>query len=218
MSKVVLRGEMKEVGLRSIKMMALIVKYELWAEAIKKNRDVKLYLHWSAGHYKQFSNAYHIQIDRDGAYYVQAGSDFAAVLDGTYMRNNGSIAIALCCAAGATTDDLGDCPPTKMQIEAMARVVAVLSDVLDLTIDRLRVMTHGEAADNEDGVYPPYEDNGQPDGMYGPKHSCERWDLEYLGTPDSPRFDPYGSRGGDILRGKAAWYRKTYPDGVEKHF
>ncbi len=46
--------------------------------------------------------------------------------------------------------------------------------------------------------------------MYGPKHDCERWDLEFLGTPDSPAYNPWatnGSRGGDVLRGKANWYR-----------
>ena len=36
-------------------------------------------------------------------------------------------------------------------------------------------------------------------------------DLEYLGTDESPRYNPWakdGSRGGDILRGKANWYRQ----------
>ena len=62
------------------------------------------------------------------------------------------------------------------------------------------VLTHGEAADNEDGMY--------PHAPYGPKANCERWDLEYLGTEESPSFAPWaqGKRGGDILRGKAIWY------------
>ena len=84
----------------------------------------------------------------------------------------------------------------------MAQVIAVLADALWLTIDKRHVMTHGEAADNEDGLYPC-----EP---YGPKNGCERWDLEFLGTSESPRYNPYaddGTRGGDILRGKANWYR-----------
>ena len=66
-------------------------------------------------------------------------------------------------------------------------------------------MTHGEAADNEDGIY-PYD-------PYGPKNGCERWDLEYLGTMESPKYHPWaddGMRGGDVLRGKANWYRKVW--------
>ncbi|MDY6053320.1 MAG: N-acetylmuramoyl-L-alanine amidase, partial [Anaerovibrio sp.] len=45
---------------------------------------------------------------------------------------------------------------------------------------------------------------------YGPKNGCERWDLEYLGTEESPKYNPRatdGSRGGDVFRGKANWYR-----------
>ena len=41
----------------------------------------------------------------------------------------------------------------------------------------------------------------------------KNWDLEYLGTPESPSFNPWatdGSRGGDVLRGKANWYRATW--------
>ena len=68
-------------------------------------------------------------------------------------------------------------------------------------------MTHGEAADNEDGEE-LHED-------YGPKSTCERWDLEYLGCCGSETYNPYatdGSRGGDILRGKANWYRNHWEE------
>ena len=84
----------------------------------------------------------------------------------------------------------------------MAQVVVAVADGLWLNIDKNHVLTHGEAADNEDGIY--------PHDPYGPKSTCERWDLEYLGTSESPSFNPYatdGSRGGDVLRGKANWYR-----------
>ena len=38
-----------------------------------------------------------------------------------------------------------------------------------------------------------------------------RGDLEYLGTEECPAFRPWatdGTRGGDILRGKAQYYRE----------
>jgi len=42
--------------------------------------------------------------------------------------------------------------------------------------------------------------------------------LEFLGTPESPVYDPYGKkgyrRGGDVIRGKANWYRKAGIKGV----
>ena len=80
--------------------------------------------------------------------------------------------------------------------------VTALADGLWLTIDIERIMTHGEAADNADGVC--------AHAPYGPKSTCERWDLEYLGTAESPVFTPWakdGTRGGDVLRGKAQYYR-----------
>lgn len=102
------------------------------------------------------------------------------------------------------TADLGDYPPTAAQIEAMAQVVAVLAKALWLTIDRDRVLTHAEAADNVDGLLPVGDE-------YGPQTTCERWDLQYLGTDESPQWttdydDPW--TGGNIIRGKAIWYRQ----------
>ena len=58
---------------------------------------------------------------------------------------------------------------------------------------------------NEDGDESTYG----AEACYGP-HSdkLERWDLEFLGTDESPKYDPDGEmRGGDVLRGKAIWYQ-----------
>lgn len=202
---------MRKVTLKELKNLALESKAQLWRQAKALHRDVKLYLHWSAGHYGQFFDDYHINIDANGDIYA-AIDDLADLKNHTYLRNTGSVGITLACCAGASSNDLGDEPPTKEQIESMARVIAVLADALDLTIDIDRVMTHGEAADNADGIYPNYEYNGHPNGMYGPKHGCERWDLTILQNGDT-----WGS-GGDILRGKANWYRKEYADGVEHDY
>ena len=196
-------------NLSDIKQYALNSKYGLWEDAKAYGRDVKIYLHWSAGKYESVFSDYHINILGDGRIWV-ATTNFAEVLNHTYMRNTGSVGVSLCCAYNANTNNLGSYAPTAKQIEIMSQVTCVLADALDLTIDKYRVMTHGEAADNEDGLNPGYESNGYPQGKYGPKNSVERWDLEFLGTSESPKYNPWatdGSRGGDVLRGKANWYR-----------
>lgn len=192
---------MRQVTLEELKDMADNCRESIWAQAQTYGREPKIYLHWTAGHYGQYYlNDYHIAIDYDGSIYVE--HDLDEVLAHTYHRNSGAVGITLACCVGATSDDLGSEPPTAAQIEVMAQVIATVADGLWLTIDKDHVMTHGEAADNEDGIY--------PHDPYGPKSTCERWDLEYLGTGESPSFNPYatdGSRGGDVLRGKANWYR-----------
>lgn len=191
---------MRRITLEELKDMVGSYRESIWEQARAYGREPKIYLHWTAGHYGQYYlNDYHIAIDYDGSIYVDNALD--EVLAHTYHRNSGAVGITLACCVGATSDDLGSEPPTNDQIEVMAQVIAVVADGLWLTIDKDHVMTHGEAADNEDGIY-------QHD-PYGPKSTCERWDLEYLGTSESPSFNPYatdGSRGGDVLRGKAIWY------------
>ena len=216
-SHVVSRENMTKVTLKELKSMAYEAKESLWNAANRYDRDVKLYLHWTAGRYGQFWDDYHVQIDADGSIYVQDGVSLADILEGTWKRNTGSIALTLLgCFDATTRDGLGSNPPTGAQIESMSMAVSVLANALDLTIDKARVMTHGEAGDNEDGYYGAYGEGDE----YGPKTTCERWDLEYLMTPDSPEFNPWcdGTRGGDAIRGKANWYSNTYPDGVENHF
>ena len=192
---------MKQVTVEEIREMAENCRESIWEQAQAYGREPKIYLHWTAGHYGQYYlNDYHIAIDADGSIYVD--HDFDEVLAHTYHRNSGAVGITLACCVGATSDDLGSEPPTNAQIEAMTQVIVAVADGLWLTIDKNHVLTHGEAADNEDGIY--------PHDPYGPKSTCERWDLEYLGTGESPSFNPYatdGSRGGDVLRGKANWYR-----------
>lgn len=192
---------MKQVTVEEIREMAENCRESIWEQAQAYGREPKIYLHWTAGHYGQYYlNDYHIAIDADGSIYVD--HDFDEVLAHTYHRNSGAVGITLACCVGATSDDLGSEPPTDAQIEDMAQVIVAVADGLWLTIDKNHVLTHGEAADNEDGIY--------PHDPYGPKSTCERWDLEYLGTGESPSFNPYatdGSRGGDVLRGKANWYR-----------
>jgi hypothetical protein len=190
--------------------MASDARESIWAQAESYGREPKIYLHWTAGHYGQYYlNDYHVAIDYDGKIYVDSPLD--EVLAHTWKRNSGSVGITLACCVGATSEDLGDEPPTNAQIEAMAQAICAVADGLWLTIDINHVMTHGEAADNVDGIYPH-----EP---YGCLSTVERWDLQYLGTEESPCFirdydDP--RTGGNVLRGKAQWYRNLWNGNSDK--
>lgn len=184
---------MREVTLQELKQIARSSYADLWAAARSLGRDVKLYCHWTGGHHNQLFGDYHVSITGDGRVYVST-DDLSDVKSATYMRNTGSVAITLCCAYGAIgPDNLGPEPPTEIQLNALAQVVCVLADALDLTIDVNRVMTHAEAADNADGLY-MHDD-------YGPDSTCERWDLWVLREGEEP------GTGGDQIRGNANWYR-----------
>lgn len=205
MSAVLTAARMTRVAVRDLARLGAAYRLALHYAALRCARETKMYLHWTAGHYGQFFEDYHVQIDADGTLYMIGDGALDRPCAATYLRNSGSVSIALLCAYGATTADLGDEPPTGAQIEAAAQAAAALADGLWLTIDKERIMTHGEAADNEDGVY--------AHAPYGPRSTCERWDLEYLGTAESPAFRPRaedGTRGGDVLRGKAAFYREVW--------
>lgn len=192
MSRIVTIEELREIASEE--------RETIWEQAREQGREPKIYLHWSAGHYNTVFDDYHVNITGDGTMYITGNlSDLKAH---TYHRNTGSVGISLCCAYGATTDNLGDEPPTVAQIEAMAQAIEAVADGLWLTIDMEHVMTHGEAADNVDGIYA-----SEP---YGPQTTTERWDLEYLGTAESPYYTTnYDDEhtGGNVLRGKANWYR-----------
>ena len=197
---------MKEINLDELAIVAANSRESLWGAARSAGLNNPLIiLHWSAGHYSQFyEDDYHIQIDYDGTIYLSTG-DLSEVLAHTWHLNRGTVGVSLCCCAFATSEDLGDEPPTEEQIEVMAQVIATLCRELWLTISPKNVLTHGEAGDDPD-LYEDWE-------LYGPHNDCERWDLQYLGTDESPEFlmdytDP--ATGGNVLRGKAAWYSQQW--------
>lgn len=207
MSHVLSKSAMRQVSPAELEELAGEYRAALAEAAAEYNRETKVYLHWSAGHYGQFWSDYHVQIDKGGEIYVIADGELDDVLAATWRRNTGSVSICMLGCYGATTNNLGQESPTPLQIDGMAQAIAALCNGLWLTIDKTRVLTHGEAADNEDGMY-AHE-------LYGPKNGCERWDLEYLGTEESPTYNPWaedGTRGGDVLRGKANWYRQYWQD------
>lgn len=169
----------------------------IWQAARGLGRDPKIYLHWLDGPYDLLDSDYHICIKDDGSVHKMHPLD--EIVAATYMRNTGSVSIAItgCLGAKGWTDgrrDLGQYPPTDAQIECMAQLVAVITSELGIPIDLNHVMTHAEAADNADGIWAC-----EP---YGPNSPCcERWDLAVLGADDA-----WGT-GGDTIRGKALFYR-----------
>ena len=184
---------MKEVTLEQLKSMAQHDYYAIWNKAKGLNRDVKIYVHWTAGRYNQLFDDYHINITGDGRVYIT--NDLTETKNATFMRNTGSIAIGLCCALDAQNSDDLDYPPTDAQMNAVAQVICVLADALDLTIDLQRVMTHAEAAHNSDGMH-THADYGPYSGDLD-----TRWDLLVVeqGAEDWS--------GGDYIRGAANWWR-----------
>ena len=197
---------MRQVTLDELARVAAASREDLWAAARSAGRNHPLIvLHWSAGWYESFyPEDYHVQVGEHGEIYL-SDDDLSEVKPHTENLNRGSIGVSLCCCAGATTEDLGEAPPTNDQIEIMAQIIATLCAELWLSIRKDIVATHGEFADD-----PEYYDE---EDMYGPNNDCYRWDLQYLGTDESPYYtadhsDPH--TGGNVLRGKAEWYRAEW--------
>ena len=180
----------------------------------------RIFLHWTGGHYGTNEDAYHICIDYDGTVYLNCKS-FLSFKAHTWMHNAGAIGIALLCGydahcwapAGkdaslldvayendhlARTDcaviDYGEEPPTRKQIDVMAKIVALLSRELCLPLAEDTVMTHCEIA-FVDGYGPG---DGDPD---------MRWDLWFLPEPNTLGGALYP--GGLLLRAKAQYYLDT---------
>lgn len=202
---------MRLSSLHEIKTLASKASNAIWDIATSQNRLPKIYLLWTNDEYGRFDEDSHINIDRDGNYYLSCES-LTEAKGHSDSRNAGSISIVLACAKDAAVDNIGQYPPTLNQIKAMAAAVAALADALGITIDKQNVLTGGEAAANEDGLYLSsccalwHNDTDRP-GI---------WDLEYLGNVESPVYNPDamdGSRGGDVIRNQAVWYKEQKGNG-----
>lgn len=196
----------RKITLEELGLMAARCREDVWASAASVGREPKIYLHWTAGTYNYIFTDYHINITGNGDIYVTT-EDLSTVKNHTWKRNTGAIGIALCCCSGGGSTNLGIYPPTTKQIEVIAQVVDVVATGLWLTIDKAHVLTHGEAANNEDGDWNCHNPYAWWNDSYNDGDT--RGDLEYLGTAESPSYNPFatdGSRGGDVLRGKANWY------------
>jgi hypothetical protein len=200
---------MKQVSIDELKQIAAAARESIWQQAKRLGRDPKIYLHWTAGHYNQLSDHYQICIKGNGEIWQMLPLDEPT--SSTYKRNTGAVNISLCGCWDAGSQSLGSEPPTAKQIEAMAQVIAAIADGLWLSITKQWVLTHGEAAANEDNDSRWHMPYAWWHDSYGDGDT--RGDLEYLGTAESPRYNPQatdGSRGGDVLRGKANYYRQYW--------
>lgn len=197
--------------LQEFKECCMESKDRLYEIARNNNLEVRVTLHWTAGTYKQTFNSYHVNILGDGSTYITE-PDFSVSLSHTYYKNTANIGITMCCGADMTDKSPGTYPPTPQQIETMAQLIAIASEVLEIPIDVHHFPSHGEAADNDDYTvyYPEY--TGYPNNAYGPKSSFDRWDCLTLWTDESPYSDPFNPaiRGETILRGKAIWYKQKF--------
>ena len=168
---------------------------QLLKEARANRGKIKhIYLHWTAGRYEQFFDDYHLNIDGEGKVY-RTCSSLDELKAHTYRRNTGAIGITLCCALDASwqgeVPDLGSCPPTTLQLVALAKVVAVLCVGLGLALDDSAVMTHAEAA--------------LVDGYgAGSGDSETRWDLAYVPTSGGGLIE-----GGPFVRQLAQYYSQA---------
>lgn len=196
--------------LTEIMNLAYAAKSRLYDIARANNKPVQVVLHWTAGKYYSYFDSYSINIDGDGDVHIM-NRDFARPTGHNYMKNSASIGITLCCAYNATTYNLGDYPPTEEQIEAMAKIMAVLSEALGIDIDIIHMPSHSDSAMNWD--YPIYyaDYTGFPNNVYGAAANCERWDLQRLRNSDpwtTDKDDPMS--GPNQIRALARVYRKQY--------
>lgn len=198
---------MREVTFEKLAHYADTCRERLWDKALSEVLDSpKIILHWTAGYWEQPFEDYHINITGDGRILLPSW-DLTEKRDHTWKLNTGTIGIALCCAVDATTNDLGENPPTAKQIEKISKTVAILSRHLEVSLNSDNVLTHGEAGDN------PYLYDDED--LYGPQNGCERWDLQFLGTPESPEYitdHENPMTGGNVIRGKAIWYLEHLDD------
>ena len=171
--------------------MREITQQELMTLAEQAKGEIgRIYLHWTAGHYDNTYDDYHLNITGDGRLWSSC-RELTEYKEHTWKHNSGAVAVSICCCADAVayadgSVDFGSGPPTQQQLETLAWVVAVLCRGLCLPIDDNYVMTHAEAADLDN---------------YGPATTFERWDLWKLADSNGVLCD-----GGELIRSRAKAY------------
>jgi len=160
-----------------------------------------IYLHWTAGNYDSIYGPYHTVFTGDGTMHHK--SEYSQNVGHTYGRNSNTVGLSL-----AANPDIGQWP-TEAQRVSMAKEAARIAKEWGWSpsdINMSKVMTHGEAGSNVDGVvahtnYGPFG-RGRSDthkdkdsASVGRDDPVERWDLDKLNS----HKDKYGS-GGDEMR------------------
>lgn len=188
-----------------VKKLAQKASKALWKEAQEACSVPKIYLHWTMKPYDELDETYDVNIDQYGEIYISEDA-FTTNKWSILHRSKGSVSIAVCCAGGATTKDIGKYPPTYEQLDAMAKVAWIISKALNIPMTKDYILTHGEAAAGED--------NGTLHGHYAAWDYDESmqekpvFDLEYFGGNEVMNYDPNSSyRGGDALRERMEWFK-----------
>ena len=160
-----------------------------------------IYLHWTAGNYDSIYGPYHTVFTGDGT--MHRKSEYSQNVGHTYGRNSNAVGLSL-----AANPDIGQWP-TEAQRVSMAKEAARIAKGWGWSasdINMSKVMTHGEAGSNVDGVvahtnYGPFG-RGRSDthkdkdaASVGRNAAVERWDLDKLNN----HSEQYGS-GGDEMR------------------
>ena len=167
-----------------------------------------IYLHWTAGNYTSTAGPYHTVFTGDGT--MHRKTEYTKRSGHTEGRNTNSVGLSL-----ASNPDIGQWP-TEEQRVAMAKEAARIAknwgwSASDINLNK--VLTHGEAGSNLDGVNATtnYGLFGRGDSRVQPEKeklakgsiaSFERWDLDIM-----KKGDKYGS-GGDEMRNRIKGFMK----------
>jgi hypothetical protein len=187
-----------------IKTLAAEASPGLWAEAQEVFSAPKIYLHWTMKPYDVLDDIYDVNIDKNGEVYISDDA-FSTGKWSIIHRSKGSVSIAVCCAEGATPENIGKYPPTYEQLDGIARAAAIIAKALGIPVCKEYILTHGEAAAGEDNgfLHSHYalwdHDLAINEGLV--------WDLEYFGSNEVAEYNPRGAmRGGDALRERIQWF------------
>ena len=172
-----------------------------------------IYLHWTAGNYNSTYGPYHTVFTGDGT--MHRKTEYDQHVGHTYGRNSNSVGLSL-----ASNPDINQWP-TEAQKESMAKEAARIAkgwgwSASDINLNK--VMTHGEAGSNLDGInaHSMYGLFGRGDSRVqsdkearatGSVAAFERWDLDIL-QPGAM----YGS-GGDEMRERIRKFMSGGTDG-----
>ena len=156
----------------------------------------RIYLHWSAGGYTNFSglNRYNIMYGKEGDRHVSSGG---LTQNGHTMYRSDGVGLSAAAMGGAGEKNFGSSPITSAQMWAMANDAAVIAKAMGYSnVTDKQVQTHGEAgsgtADNDElnlnyggvdvkeggkWIKTPKPDNYGPAKWHG---IGARWDLDKL--------------------------------------